>query len=209
MRIALLGGTGRTGRQLIRVLLDRGHELNALVRTPAKIRPDLERVNMIVGVSDSPQALNDLLKDADIVISALGPDKKDPTLQSRTAAVLIPAMNRHGIVRFIGVSGEGVDLPGDRKNLVAKVVTFGIQRLAGPMVQDKFREYELFRVSDLDWTLVRPPRLKDTKATGKITHDAHHATGSSSITRADLAVFIADLIEDPDYVQQAPFVAGI
>ncbi len=209
MNIALLGGTGRTGRQLVRVLLEHGNHVKALVRDTSKELPDRDRVSVVVGLSDSPEALDELLTNANVVVSALGPDKHDPTLQSRTAVELIPAMRRHGILRFIGVSGEGVDIPGDEKDLTAKVVTFGIRRLAGPMVRDKFREYELFRDSGLDWTLVRPPRLKDSGATGKITHDAHRATGSSTITRADLAEFVADLIDRPSYLHQAPFVSGI
>jgi len=209
VRIALLGATGRSGQELVPALLDRGYRLNVLVRDPAKLVAVPNGTNVITGSSDAPDVLDRLLTDVDVVISALGPDKKDPTLQSRTAEVLIPAMERHGITRFIGISGEGVDLPGDNKNLVAKVVTFGIQHIAGAMVQDKFREYELFTASNLDWTLVRPPRLKQGRATGRITHGAHDATGSSTITRADLAEFIAELTEHPDYLQQAPFVAGI
>jgi len=209
VRIALLGSTGRSGEEQVPVLLGRGYELNLLVRDPSKLVAVPDNATVITGSSDSPDVIDELLAGVDVVISALGPDKRDPTLQSRTAEVLIPAMKRHGITRFIGISGEGVDLPGDDKDLVARVVTFGIQRIAGAMVRDKFREYELFAASKLDWTLVRPPRLKQGKATGKITHDAHRATGSSTITRADLAAFIADLIERPNYLQQAPFVAGI
>ena len=77
MRIALLGASGRTGAVLVGQALDRGHEVVALVRTPAKItapasprldvrRADVTRPGTFPGLSD-----------ADVVVSALGVGKGD------------------------------------------------------------------------------------------------------------------------------------
>jgi uncharacterized protein YbjT (DUF2867 family) len=63
----------------------------------------------------------------------------------------------------------------------------------------------VFADSDLDWTLVRPPRLLDTPATARISHHPH-TPGHWSIPRADLATFLADTLEQHLYPQQAPFV---
>ena len=75
------------------------------------------------------------------------------------------------------------------------------------MVADKPAELRAYAASGLRWTLVRPPRLVDGPATGRVEHHAHRSTRSTRITRADLAAFVADVLEQDLYEQQAPFVA--
>jgi hypothetical protein len=55
---------------------------------------------------------------------------------------------------------------------------------------------------------VRPPRLVDRPPTGRVEHSTSTSPRRTSIPRADLAAFLADLVDRPDYVQQAPLVAG-
>ena len=76
------------------------------------------------------------------------------------------------------------------------------------MAADKAAEYRIWADSDIDHTLVRPPRLVDGPATGKVVHDAHTPGPSSSIRRADLAAFIADEVEKTRHPRLAPFVCG-
>ncbi len=115
MKIAVLGAAGRTGTPLVDELLRRGHEVSVLVRTPAKLGERADRVFVVTGSSTDPAALDALLPGADAVVSALGPTQKEPELHTRTANALIEAMPRHAVTRFVGISGAGVDVPGDRK----------------------------------------------------------------------------------------------
>ncbi|MCU0283763.1 MAG: NAD(P)H-binding protein [Candidatus Nanopelagicales bacterium] len=208
MTIAVIGGTGRTGAPLVDELLRRGHELRVLARSPEKLGAVTQRVHVVPGSSTEPAALGQLLDGADAVVSALGPTKQEPDLHSRTAELLIPAMRERGITRFVGISGAGMDVPGDQKGGRDRAISFLIQRLGGAIVADKPREYRAFADSDLAFTLVRPPRLVDGAATGRVVHDAHVPGRSSSIRRADLAAFLADVVEQGLYPRQAPFVSG-
>lgn len=207
MKIAVLGATGRTGTPLVDELLRRGHELSVLVRTPDKLGERRDRVRVVTGSSTDPQALDQLLAGVDAVVSALGPTNKEANLHSETAKSLVAVMPRHGVTRFVGISGAGIDVPGDQKGARDKVVSFLIQKLGGKVVADKPAEYRVLAASDLDWTLVRPPRLQDGPATGRVDHDAHTPGRSSSIRRADLAVFLVDVLEHGLYSRQAPFVS--
>lgn len=208
MLITVLGATGRTGAPLVEELLGRGHTVTALVRDPAKLGPAAERIRVVVGDSTDPMTLGNALEGAEAVVSALGPTKKEPDVHSRTAEALLEAMPARGVGRFVGISGAGTDCPGDRKGARDRVISAMIQRLGGALAADKLREYQTFAASDLDWTLVRPPRLVDGPATGRITHDAHTPGRSSSIRRADLAIFLADVQDQHLYPQEAPFVSA-
>jgi putative NADH-flavin reductase len=206
--IVVLGATGRTGSLLVDELLRRGHDLRLLVRRPDRLGERAERVEVVQGSSTDPAAVDKLLGGgSEAVVSALGPTDKQVTLQRDTARVLTEAMPRHGVRRFVGVSGAGIDVPGDQKGPLDKAVSFAIRTLGGSLAQDKADEYAVWAASDLDWTLVRPPRLVGGAATGGIQHDAHRP-GRTQIRRADLALFLADEVEQARYVRQAPFVSA-
>jgi putative NADH-flavin reductase len=209
MRIALLGASGRTGRRVLAEAAQRGHDVSVLVRDPARLPADLPTgVRVVVGDSTSPEALTELVKEADVVLSALGPTGKDHHLHESTAQALVSVMQEPGPRRFVGVSGAGVDVPGDQKALGDKVISALILRLGGQAVKDKPAEYAVWAGSNLDWTLVRPPRLNDDAGTGAIEHDAHRSTQSTKLTRADLAALVLDVAEHDLYVRSAPFVAN-
>ena len=68
-------------------------------------------------------------------------------------------------------------------------------------------ELAVWQDTEADWTLVRPPRLVDGPATGRVDHDASVSTRSTVMRRGDLAVFLTDVLEQGLYCRQAPFVA--
>jgi nucleoside-diphosphate-sugar epimerase len=145
MKVAVIGATGATGKHLTRTLLERGHEVTALVRDPTRLGELADRVRMVHGTSTDPDAIKDLLAGNEAVVSALGPTKKEPTLHQDTARVLVEAMRREGIRRFIGISGAGIDVPGDRKAAKDKG-----DLLPRPAAGRSDREGQTRRVPDLE-----------------------------------------------------------
>ena len=55
MKLAIFGATGRTGKPLVKQALEAGHEVVALVRTPAKMPLPSDRLTVVQG--DSMRAL--------------------------------------------------------------------------------------------------------------------------------------------------------
>ncbi|MGL5817074.1 MAG: NAD(P)-dependent oxidoreductase [Phycicoccus sp.] len=209
MQIALIGATGRTGRHVLDIALERGHGLSVLVRDPARLPDALApSVRVVTGTSTDHDAVARLVDGADAVVSALGPTAKEGDLHTRTAEVLVAVLSDSGPTRFVGVTGAGIDLPGDQKSLRDRVISKAIQTFGGAVVEDKPREYRVLAASDLEWTLARAPRLVDGAASGRtLQHDAHVSTRSTKLVRADLAAFLLDAVEHGLYVRQAPFVA--
>ncbi|SDR81991.1 Putative NADH-flavin reductase [Paraoerskovia marina] len=208
MRIALIGATGRTGRLVLEDALRRGHDVSVLVRDSARLAPTSREVRVVDGSVTDAESVARLLEGSDAVVSALGPTAKESDLHAVAARNLVAAMSEHGPRRFVGVSGAGIDVPGDQKSASATAISWLIQRLGGDVVKDKPAEYAVWAASGLDWTLVRPPRLVNgTAGTGELEHDAHRSTRSTKVVRADLARFVLDVVEQGLYVGTAPFVA--
>lgn len=201
MDVALIGATGRTGRLVLQELLERGHSVSVLVRDPAKLQQSGLRV--VTGSATDPAAVSELVQGADAVVSALGPTAKDPDLHRRAAEVLVEALPQGA--RFIGISGAGISVPGDRKRLPDRLISAIVRLAGGAMAADKAEEYRIFAGSALDWTLVRPPRLLDAPATGRVASDPH-TPRHWSIPRADLARFMVEALEQHRYPRQAVFV---
>ncbi|MCH8560632.1 MULTISPECIES: NAD(P)-dependent oxidoreductase [unclassified Nesterenkonia] len=204
MNVTVLGGTGRTGRLLVEELLRRGHQVTALVRDPDRAP---EHARVVIGDSRDPQALAEALVGAEAVISTLGPARKQNQLHRQTVEQLVPAMRMAGVRRYIGISGAGVDADGDCKSRRDRVISAAMGLFARSLVADKTVELATWQDTELNWTLVRPPRLMDGPATGGVEHDAHVSTRSTGMRRTDLAIFLTDVLDQEIYVRQAPFAA--
>lgn len=162
----------------------------------------------MVGDATDPDVLADLLSGVDAVLSALGPTATEGDLHQRTAQALISVMEAQGPRRFLGVSGAGIDVAGDRKLPEDIVISKLVSVLSGAVVKDKSAEYAAWASSALGWTLVRPPRLVDGPASSRPREqDVHRSTRSTKITRTDLGRLLLDVVDQDLWPRQAPFVA--
>ncbi|MEL7491767.1 MAG: NAD-dependent epimerase/dehydratase family protein [Pseudomonadota bacterium] len=71
-KIALTGGTGFVGAALINAFLDGGAEIKALARTPSKLSDWKDRVSIVEGDINNPDALGQLAQGCDIFIHCAG-----------------------------------------------------------------------------------------------------------------------------------------
>lgn len=207
MNLALLGGTGRTGRQLIDQALARGHQLRVLARDPAKVHRPHPDLTVVQGDARDPQALARLVGGTDAVLSALGPVPGGPhdtmTLAARGLVTLMPT---HGLRRLITLTGAGVPQAGDRPKPIDRLIQLAL-RLSQPQVlQDSLTHAELIRSSSLDWTVVRVPRLTDGPDAPLIVGLVGDIT--PFVTRASVAHFMLDQLDSDRYVRQAPAISN-
>ncbi|GAA0324174.1 SDR family oxidoreductase [Actinoallomurus spadix] len=210
MRLTILGATGGTGTQLVRQALERGHEVTAVVRDPARLDvPAHERLDVVTADVMDPAAVTPAVAAADAVVSALGHRGTGPTTVCRDGArSAIAAMSETGVRRFLMVSAAGmVTDPGDGPltRYVAKPI---LQRILRNGFADMRRAEEEVRGSDLDWTIVRPPRLTDKEGTGRYHTAADRSIrGGVSISRADLATGILAMVPDGSTVRRHVWIA--
>lgn len=208
MKIAIFGGTGRTGRHLIEGALGDGHEVTALVRDPGKLGPGHERLRIVEGDVLIPSRVGETVAGADAVLSALGHTKTSPKdVQARGTENIVAAMKEHGVRRLISLTGAGVRDPGDRPKLVDRVFSGLLKLLQKDVLEDAQRHADVIKRSGLDWTIVRAPRLTDGPATGEYRVGPVGENSGIKVSRADVAGFMLRGVTDGSYVGQAPMVS--
>ncbi len=203
MKIAILGASGATGQLIVQQALDAGHTVRALVRDPKKLTATHPSLEIVVGDATRGEDVNRLVAGCDAVLSALGPSSTQVDVGSHAAEHVIAA----GVRRYVVISGAGLDVPGDHKDLIGRIVSFFVRTLTPAMFQDKVREHALLAASGVAWSLVRPPRLTNNPPAGAFKTDLRCCPGSS-VSRADLATFVLQVAADDALVGKAPFIAG-
>ncbi|MBT2503574.1 NAD(P)-dependent oxidoreductase [Curtobacterium sp. ISL-83] len=199
--VAVLGASGATGRLVVANALEAGHDVVAVVRRAGSFTPTAGLQERIWSDVHDGDALAPALAGADIVISALGGAGSGPTTVCTDAIrTAVPAMVADGIARLIVVSAHGV-LESHDGSLYCRAVWSGV----GEKMQDKETMEPLIVDSGLDWTIVRPPALRDTPATGKyVVGEEIPIRLWHSIGRADLAAFLVQEAEQAQFVHRYP-----
>jgi len=206
MNLAIFGATGKAGRLIVEQALAGGHQVNALVRDPAKVSLSHPLLKVIPGAADQAIAIEQAVGGVDAVVSAMGGGNGTLTTFGRNVT---SAMTRTGVSRIVSLVGASVSEPGDPASLSHAMLRGMTRLLAASTLEDGQRHARELEASSLDYTLVRPPRLTDGPATGRIRHGLTLNLGPwSSISRADLAAFMLGVTLESQYLRAAPMVAS-
>jgi putative NADH-flavin reductase len=206
MKVLIIGATGATGRVLMREALEQGHEVTALARNPSALAPEDHRPRVLQGNALDASEVEAAVAGQDAVLSALGTRSTRPTtLFSQSTHNLISAMNKHGVRRLVCITGIGA---GESKGHVG----FLYDRIMLPFVvkniyEDKNRQEEVIKQSDLEWVIVRPARLTDEAAKGEYRVYLGGSYTAKTISRADVAAFMLAQLTDETYVHKMPVIS--
>ena len=210
MKVIVFGATGGIGRLLVAGALDHGHSVTAFVRNGQSLEPR-DGLSVVEGDLFDPQSVGDAIDGHRAVFSALGSRtlKADPLL-SRAIPLIINGMHFHRVDRIITVGAAGALYPAGKYQPPLATVLFAIARatlLRHPMADQRAQE-RLLAAGDLDYTIVRPPRLTDGAATGtyRVLPDALPSS-SRHISRADVADFMLQQLTDPRFHRRGVYLA--
>ena len=205
MKVVVCGATGRTGRELVRVALERGHEVTALVHDAHGELAPADRLRIAYGDVLVRATLPPAIEGADAVLWAVGPrSDSTPGLQGPGIANVAAVMRDAGVRRLVALSSSGVgDLRGDPwwRRL------FG--RSSRSVTTADLRHMEVaLRQSGLDWTIVRASQLLDGPAQGRCrVGPGYSLPGSTGVARADVAAVMLDQLETDVNVEHAVAVS--
>ena len=208
MRITVLGATGRTGRPLVEQALDRGHDVVAFARDPTALEIDHERLTVVQGDAYTGEGITEAVDRADAVVSVLGQTSSGPdNLLAVAGEHVTDAMAAAGVDRFVTLVGAGVREPGESVSASGRVMGVLLRLLAGDVLDDASDHVDRVKATDLDWTVVRAPRLTDGEGVGDY-RAGDISLGFESVARADVARFVLDCLENDTYVHELPKIGA-
>ena len=208
MKIVVFGATGGTGKELVQQALEIGHHLTAFVRTPSKLEIEHENLRIFQGDVMDAEKVEQAIAGQESVISTVGPTRPPVSGMMETAARnIVAAMNKHGLKRLISTTGAGVRDPQDQPKLFDEVMKALLALMAKDVLRDSETNVNVIRSTDLDWTIVRFPRLNNGPHTGKYRVGYVGKNSGSQISRADGADFILLELEKGEYIHKAPVVS--
>jgi putative NADH-flavin reductase len=196
MKLLILGATGGIGLEIVRQAIDGGHQVTAFVRTPERLKEFGERIAVIQGDVLNSGELERALEGQDAVLSSFGAreprSKADTDLLRRFAIALTRAMLHANIRRVVVVSVAFLF----KDSIFPPTYLFG-RLFFRDLVIDASGMEDVFRKSELDWTILRPPQLTDKPRTGKYrVRDGHLPRFGFTISRADVAECLIKTVKD-------------
>ncbi|WP_107837995.1 NAD(P)-dependent oxidoreductase [Metasolibacillus meyeri] len=199
MKILILGATGRVGSHLLKYILNDGHHVTALVRMPEKIQMNNEKLTIIQGDVLDKDAIVTALHDIDVVISALNTD--GTTTLSKSMPLIIEALQNRNIQRIITIGTAGILQSRNTSGLLRYQSSESKQKSARAAIEHH-KVYELLNQSNLDWTIVCPTYLPDTKRLGTYRIERNFLPiDGKEISVADTAEFAFSLIQSRDFLK--------
>jgi putative NADH-flavin reductase len=220
LKLTIFAATGGIGRQALEQAVAAGHDVTAIVRNPKKLSRQVRTVTADLATPDVA-ALESAVAGADAVLSSLGPrSNSEAGIAWRGTRAIVQAMQATDVRRIVVVSAAPIGTvpspgrpkppkhdPGDG---------FFMRNLFGPLVKAALRKHyadlalmeDVLWSSDLDWTIVRPPRLTD----GPLTGTYRRAYGQNLrrgflISRADVAHLMLRALEQPETIKQTIGIA--
>jgi uncharacterized protein YbjT (DUF2867 family) len=196
VNVVIVGGHGRIGLRLEKLLAERGDSPRGIIRKTEQAR-DLEEIGAepIVLDIENVDDITDALAGADAVVFAAGAGPGSGPARKRTvdyggAVKLADAARSQDIRRYVMVSAIGANHPERWSDEMR------------PYYEAKAEADKYVMESGLDYTIVRPGGLTDDPGTGKVQVAEALETGGR-VSRDDVAAVIAEALTADNTIGKA------
>jgi len=216
MKLLILGASGATGRWLVTLAAQAGHDVTALVR-PSTAFDAPAGVRVIRGDVVDPAIIATAVENKDAVASCLGirraskfpwaPILSPPDFTASVASALIPAMSHAGVRRVVAISAGGV--AESITQLTTPVRWMVGAGTIGVAYRDLAEMERLLSASLLDWLAVRPVTLMNGPPTGRVGKVEKYGL-FSIVRRTDVAAWMLGALARPTpYVEQTVLLGTV
>ena len=209
MKVAIFGATGAIGKTILWELMDRGHEVTAIVRDPSKVEMKHERLRVEQGDLLNPDQVADFTAGQEAVVSAYGPKFGSEEELLEVTRSLIEGVRRGKAARLVVVGGAGSLLTDSNVMLMD---TPGFPEEVKPLAKAHADAYGILAESDINWTYMSPAATITTgQRTGQFRIGMNRVVtddlGESTISVGDFAAALVDELDDPQFIQSRFTVA--
>ena len=210
MKILLLGATGRTGKIVLKIALEKGYQVNCLAR-------NIERIEKREGLTifeGNPTNEIDLIKaisGCDCVISVLNISRKSDfpwsslrtpkTFLSEAMNLLVRISENKKLNRVSICSAWGV---AETKNDIPKWFKWFIDNSnIGFAYEEHQRQEKIISESKFKWTIVRPVGLSNSKKEENIIATFNNKPKPNIlISRKSVAKYLVESLENDSLIQK-------
>ncbi|PHN02264.1 NAD(P)-dependent oxidoreductase [Flavilitoribacter nigricans] len=217
MKITLIGGTGRTGREILQQALERGHEVRLIARQPDMLGIEHERLQVWTGMPNDPEVLQPALCCSDAVLSALNvsrtsdwpwaPLRSPKDLISDSIDKITRMMAVENVRRIITISAWGVNESSEE--IPAWFAWFIRNSNIRFPYRDHARHENILRATDLDWTILRPSGLTNARDQKEVIISKQNVPKMKlTVSREQVARFILDCLEQGRHSREVLGISG-
>ncbi|XP_012681948.1 flavin reductase (NADPH)-like [Clupea harengus] len=213
MRIAVLGATGQTGQYLVKQAIQKGYGVTAVVRNPGKLLVCHENLKVVKGDVFSKDSLKRHLEGHDAVISCLGfpiSPLFGVTGYTKSMRAVVCAAQEVGVNRVITMTSWYTD-PNSLTGTASVFRLFLLTTIQSVLSNMYEMEHYLKQVNNIDWTVVRPPGLRNEPATAKefLTREGYFVPDSSglpigrhAVARGDVSRFMLSVLDSNSWIKR-------
>jgi putative NADH-flavin reductase len=209
MRVVVYGATGNSGREIVKELLSRGHEVVAVARNVAAVAAQPKLTAKSGDLSDVDK-IAETIAGADVVVNAYAPPPDNTDALVDVSKRQIEAVKKAGgKARLLVVGGAGLLEVAPGVSLI-KSGHLPAEYMAIALSHEK--TLGALRGSDINWTYLSPAAFfVQGERTGKFRLGTKElvadAKGESRISFQDYAIALVDEIEKPKH-ERASFSVG-
>lgn len=210
--VALIGASGFVGNAILNELLNRGHNVTAIVRNPERINMQSSNLTVVKADVTDKNAIIKACYGKDAVISAYNPGWTNPNMYEETLRnypLILDEIKASGVKRLLIVGGAGSLFvkPGVR---LVDTGSLPEAWLPGVKSMAKFYLETLINEKDLDWVFFSPAANLGNLTTGVRTGKFRlgkddlivDEKGNSFISVEDYAMAMVDELEQENHHQE-------
>jgi uncharacterized protein YbjT (DUF2867 family) len=221
MKLLILGGTGRTGKWLVKQALHKGHQVNVLIGANREFDVEAfpfrdKNLKVFTGTPLNKESLTNAMQGCDAIVSALNisrtsdnpwaPLRTPENFLSDVAVNLIELAPKNNINRVVVLSAYGTN---ETRTLIPFWFRWMIENSAiGIAYKDHEKAEDKFKNSGLEYTVVRPVGLTNHPKDREVLMSTDlHTKHKITISRKNTAKSMLDIVEQKLFVGEMPTIS--
>jgi putative NADH-flavin reductase len=210
MNIAVFGANGAIGKLFTKIALEKGDNVIAYVRRPESMDIKHANLRVIVGDLSNTFLIEQVISNADIVVSTLRPSLNAPRKSTESPIAdghrnIINVMQKMKKKRFLTLGTPSTHSDDDKKQLWTVLPALLPKVFSPSAYQEMVKIGQLVR-SSLDWTVIRIINPNAKHNDNGYSYSLGNTPVKAAISRENVAAFFYEVASRNLCVHQMPIV---